>query len=139
VVIAILAELLLPSLTPAPPLNVPVSYFSQGTVFNDPPANTGKACFPFGRPQHEASLAPPVTGRDPSRLFEPCQKVTLIRRPSDTWAMTDCDQQFMTSIGVSSASYFPYVPAFPVHSGKSPARRNYLYYDWSVRSLATPQ
>lgn len=132
-------NLKLPKLTPAPPLNVPVSYFSQGTVFNNPPANTDKVYFPFGRPQHEPSLDPPVTGRDPNRQFEPCQKVSTIRLPSDTWAMTDCDQQFMTSIGVSSATYFQYVPAFPVHSGKSPARRNYLYYDWSVRNLATPQ
>ena len=51
--------------------------------------------------------------------------------------MTDCDQQQLTSMGIGSATYQTYVPALPVHSGKSPARRNYLYYDWHVQSAST--
>ena len=91
--------------------------------------------YPFGRPDVDTG----VPGRDPSRLFEPTQKLSAVRLTSDSWAMTDCDQQFMDSLGVSGATYYGYVPKLPVHSGKSPARRNYLYYDWSVRSVSTPQ
>ena len=53
--------------------------------------------------------------------------------------MTDCDLQLLLSLGITSATYQSYVPLLPVHSGKTPARRNYLFYDWSVHSVATPQ
>ncbi|MEY4918766.1 MAG: hypothetical protein RL616_2679, partial [Verrucomicrobiota bacterium] len=114
----------LPNLAPAPPLSVPVSYFSQSTVTNDPPTGNDVVVFPFGRP---------------NTPFAQNKKHLSIRRPSDSWAMTDCDQQLLTSLGIGGATYQSYVPLLPVHSGKSPARRNYLYYDWSVRSVSTPQ
>ena len=117
----------LPNLVPNPAtLAVPVSYFSQSTVFNDPPANTDFVKYPFGRPN---------SASDPDKV----KKVSAIKRTSESWAMTDCDQQFMTSLGIASATYLSYVPAFPVHSGKSPASRQYLFYDWSVRSVRTPK
>jgi len=113
-----------PNVTPVPPLNVPVSYFSLSTVTNDPPAGTDVVLYPFGRP---------------SGPFAPNQKHQAIRRPSDSWAMTDCDLQLLLSLGITSASYQNYVPKDPVHGGKTPATRQYLYYDWSVHSLRTPQ
>jgi prepilin-type N-terminal cleavage/methylation domain-containing protein len=119
-------KLKLPPLATSPPLNVPVSYFSQARITNDPPAGADVVVNPFGRPKSAADPAP-------------VKKHGTIKRTSDSWAMTDCDQQFMTSLGVSSATYFIYVPALPVHSGKTPARRNYLFYDWSVRSVSTAQ
>ncbi len=114
----------LPNVAPSPPLNVPVSYFSQSTVTNDPPTGNDVVVFPFGRP---------------NTPFAQNKKHLAIRRPSDSWAMTDCDQQLLASLGIGGATYQSYVPLLPVHSGKSPARRNYLYYDWSVRSVSTPQ
>jgi len=114
----------LPRVVPAPPLSVPISYFSLGTVTNDPPIGNDRLLYPFGRPN--------------TPYAEP-KKATQIRRPSDTWAMTDADKQFLTSIGITSATYLNYIPLVPVHSGKSPALRMYLYYDWSVRSMRTPK
>ena len=118
------SKLKLPNVAPAPPLNVPVSYFSQSVITNDPPAGTDLVTFPFGRP---------------NTPFAENKKHLTIRRPSDSWAMTDCDLQLLTSLGIGGASYQSYVPLLPVHSGKNPARRNYLYYDWSVRTVSTPQ
>ena len=134
-------KLKLPNSTPTiAPLYVPVSYFSQSTVVNDPPTGASKVYHPFGRPDVNHNLD---AFRDPNRLFEPCQKISTIRLTSDTWAMTDCDKQILDyTLGPgpgsgASATYYAYVPALPVHSGKLPARRNYLFYDWSVRSVAT--
>lgn len=114
------------NVTPSPPLYVPVSYFSQQFVTNDPPAGLDVVSFPFGRPP---------SASNPS----PVKKHLAIKRTSDSWAMTDCDQQFMDSLGISGATYYSFVPKLPVHSNKSPARRNYLYYDWSVRTVSTPK
>jgi len=119
-------KLKLPNVTPNPPLYVPVSYFSQQRITNDPPTGNDIIIYPFGRPNSAADASP-------------VKKHLSIKRTSDTWAMTDCDQQQLVSMGITSATYQTYVPALPVHSGKSPARRNYLYYDWSVRSVSTPQ
>ena len=125
------------------PLKVPVSYFSQSTIVNDPPTGNNKVYHPFGRPEKNGNLD---SIRDPARLFEPCQKISTIRLTSDTWAMTDCDKQILdftlgngTPGAGSSADYYDYVPNFPVHSGKFPARRNYLYYDWHVQIVSTPK
>ncbi len=113
----------LPKKTPIPPLSVPVSYFSQSLITNDPPVGDNVLRFPFGRP--DTPYAAP-------------QKYSAILKPSDTWAMTDCDKQLMLALGITSATYMDYVPVEPVHSVKSPALRNCLYYDWSVRPRKTP-
>src|SRR6478609_6334061 len=68
----------LPKVAPVPPLRVPVSYFSLGSVTNDPGVGKDVIQFPFGRPEN------PVAA---------CKKITSIRLRSDTWAMTDCDKQ----------------------------------------------
>ncbi len=122
-------RLKLPVKTQNPPLFVPVSYFSQAKITNDPPTGLDVTSFPFGRPDSAPDRAP-------------TKKHLSIRRSSDTWVMVDCDVQFLNSLGFTAGSgvtYYDYVPALPVHSGKNPARRNYLYYDWSVRSVGTPQ
>jgi len=133
-------NLKLPQQLPVPPLKVPVSYFSQSTIYNDPPANLQPVSYPFGRPVVDGNL----TGRDPARQFEPSQKLSAIRLASDSWVMTDCDKQIMDYLlgpapgAGAAATYYPYVPALPVHSGKLPARRVYLFFDSSVRTISTP-
>ncbi len=128
------------AIAPNPPLYVPVSYFSQATIINDPPTGNSKVYHPFGRPDVNHNLD---AFRDRNRLYEPCQKLSTIRLASDTWAMTDCDKQILDyTLGPgpgagASATYYGYVPALPVHSGKLPARRNYLFFDSSVRSVKT--
>jgi hypothetical protein len=114
----------LPKVTPSPPLSVPISYFSLTTVTNDPPVGADVITFPFGRPDN------PVAA--PKKSFS-------IRQRSTTWSMTDADQQLLTALGISSATYLSYIPVEPVHGGKVPAVRQYLYYDWSVRSVKTPK
>ena len=113
----------LPQKIPNPPLYVPVCYFSLSTVTNDPPVGADVIQFPFGRPNGP---------------FSPNKKASQIKRPSDVWAMTDCDLQLLTSFQISSATYMDYIPVKPVHSPPKPALRNYMYYDWSVRSGRTP-
>ena len=113
----------LPKTASNPPLYVPVSYFSLSTITNDPPLGADVVPYPFGRP---------------NTPFAPNKKTTLIRRPSDSWAMTDCDLQLLLSFGITAATYQNYVPLVPVHGSKKPALRQYLYYDWSVRPLKTP-
>jgi hypothetical protein len=103
---------------------VPVSYFSLSRVTNDFPTGLDVVEFPFGRPESP---------------FSPNKKTLSIKRPSDSWAMTDCDVQLLSSFGITSATYMDYVPKQPVHGNKSPATRQYLFYDWGVRSMRTPK
>jgi len=114
----------LPNIPPTPPLYVPVSYFSLSRVTNDFPTGWDVVEFPFGRPENPIS---------------PNKKALSIKRPSESWAMTDCDVQLLTSYGITSATYMDYIPKQPVHGNKSPATRQYLFYDWSVRSVRTPK
>jgi prepilin-type N-terminal cleavage/methylation domain-containing protein len=120
------------------PLMVAVSYLSAGIVPNaipDPPMSSyidsndvRFITYPFGRPNTPA---------------QSCHKITDFRKPSVSWAITDADQQSTPS----GATYFNYVPKFPVHTKvrkvKSPAplgpARDYLYYDWHVETKKTPQ
>jgi prepilin-type N-terminal cleavage/methylation domain-containing protein len=104
-------------------LQVPVCYFSQASFTNDPPDIL--LVYPFGRP--DGTSAP---------LGAP-KKHGSIRNPADTWGITDCDYQLMTNLGISSATYMDYVAREPSHGSKKPALRNYLYFDWSVRSRKT--
>jgi len=110
----------LPKIAPDPPLlKVPLSYFSQSVITNNPGPPADLLNFPFGRP---------------SGPYAPPQKVTAIRRPSDTWAMTDADLQLLTGLGITSATYLDYIAKLPVHGSVKPALRNYMFYDWSVRA-----
>jgi len=117
--------LALPNLPANPPLYVPVSYFSLSSVTNDPPYGRDVVDFPFGRP---------------SGPFADNKRTTLIKHPSDAWAMADCDYQLMVDVfGITSSTYIDYIPRTPVHGGPKPALRNYLFYDWSVRTVKTPK
>jgi prepilin-type N-terminal cleavage/methylation domain-containing protein len=115
------------SVPPSPPLYVPISYFSQSTITNEPAPPADLLQFPFGRP--DTSVALPL--RVP-------KKVTNIRHPSDEWALTDCDLQLLTGLGITSATYMNFIAKEPVHGSKRPALRNYMYFDWSVRARKTP-
>lgn len=86
-------KLRLPNLAPSPPLYVPVSYFSQAVVTNDPPAGNDLVIYPFGRPN---------SASDPA----PVKKRLFIKRPSESWVMTDCDQQLMDSMGIGGTTYY---------------------------------
>jgi prepilin-type N-terminal cleavage/methylation domain-containing protein len=112
----------LPKVAPSPPLKMPISYFSQNPVTNNPGPPADLLWYPFGRPN--TPYAAP-------------QKIEAIRRPSDSWAMTDCDKQLLTGRGITVADYLEYVAVEPVHGSKKPALRNYLYFDWSVRAQRT--
>jgi prepilin-type N-terminal cleavage/methylation domain-containing protein len=110
--------------TPTPPLYVPVSYFSLSTITNDPPVGSDVIVYPFGRPDTPQAE---------------CKRLSLIRKPADTWAMMDCDKQLMDSLLITSYTYKDYIPLVPVHGSAKPASRNALYYDFHVATRKTPQ
>ena len=114
----------LPKVTAYPPLYVPVSYFSLSRVTNDSPTGLDVVVNPFGRPEAD---------------YAPNKKALSIKRPAESWAMTDCDVQLLSSFSITSTTYLDYIPKQPVHGSKLPATRQYLFYDWSVRSMRTPK
>jgi prepilin-type N-terminal cleavage/methylation domain-containing protein len=116
----------LPTRLAAPPLQVPVSYFTQQNVTNNPGPPAEYITNPFGRPD---GTAPPVGW--PKRL-------TAFLKPADSWIMTDCDVQLMNGMGYTDSTYIEYIPKVPVHGTRNPALRNYLFYDFSVRARKTP-
>ena len=119
-----------PSAVVSPPLYVHVSYFSSAWVTNQ----VGNSIvlnsaidvlYPFGRPSSPFALT---------------KKITSLRFPSTSWAMMDCDNQYLTSFNPPiTSTYTAYIPKFPVHGARTPALRNYLYYDFSVRRAKTPK
>lgn len=112
-----------PRKIPNPPLYVPIAYFSPSVITNRAGPSPEVVFHPFGRPNNP---------------YADTKKISAIRRPSDSWALTDCDRQFLTGLGISAATYIDYIPVEPVHGSKQPAIRNALYFDWSVRSRRTP-
>jgi prepilin-type N-terminal cleavage/methylation domain-containing protein len=116
----------LPAKTPIPPLYVPITYFSQSVVTNDPGPPPDVVIYPFGRPDGN----PPPNGT-PKRIYS-------IRKPSQSWAMTDCDFQLLTGLGITSATYIDYIARQPVHGSIKPAVRNALFFDSSVNTRRTP-
>jgi prepilin-type N-terminal cleavage/methylation domain-containing protein len=110
---------------PSPPLYVPISYFSQSSITNNPGPPVVRLRYPFGRPNNTFNT------------FEYTKKLTAIRQPTESWAMTDCDKQLLTSMGITSATYLNYIPALPVHGPPTPALRNYVYFDGSARAGKT--
>jgi prepilin-type N-terminal cleavage/methylation domain-containing protein/prepilin-type processing-associated H-X9-DG protein len=113
----------LPQKTWVEPLNVPVCYFMQSRITNNLVAGTDFLDYPFGHPNTPAA--------DPKKLI-------AIKKPSDIWGLTDCDLQLLMSFGATTATFRDYIALAPVHSGKQPALRNYLYFDWHVASRKTP-
>jgi prepilin-type N-terminal cleavage/methylation domain-containing protein len=118
-----------PTATPNPPLYVPVSYFSATWATNQTasPVTLDEAIdvkFPLGRPDNP---------------FAYTKKHGAIRWPTRSPVMWDIDDQYLASVGITSATYRDFIPKYPVHSVRTPALRNYLYYDWSVRASKSPQ
>jgi prepilin-type N-terminal cleavage/methylation domain-containing protein len=115
----------IPKVTPNPAeLRVPVCYFSQEYITNDPGVGQDWFRYPFGRP--------------PSGGAAPCKKFSLIKKPADTWAMTEVDKQFMDWQQIS-ATYYDYIPAKPVHGRTLPAVRNCMYWDSHIGTRTTPK
>lgn len=103
------------------PSSVPVLYFSPSSIYSDPnnPTTANKLFdFPFGRPNGP---------------YAPMQKITSIPRVSDQWAITDADKLNVPT----GATYFGWLPDQPVHGSIKPALRQYLYFDWHVKSKKT--
>jgi len=115
-----------PSAVVSPPLRVHISYFSSSWVTNQVGNNITlnsavDVQFPFGRPENP---------------FANTKKTTTIRFPSSSWAMMDCDNQYLTAFTPPiTATYTDYIPKFPVHGPPSRTVRNYLFYDFSVRRV----
>ncbi len=114
---------------------VPISYFTPVWVTNQNPLlgaldpNTDLE-YPFGRPQAD-TWSPPGWNYDPSK------KLGRVRQPSLSWAMGDCDNQLLVSLGITASTYQAYIPKFPVHGTQSAPYRNYMYFDSSVRTVKT--
>jgi prepilin-type N-terminal cleavage/methylation domain-containing protein len=103
------------------PSSVPVLYFSASSIYSDPDNPTVANHlfdYPFGRPNGP---------------FAPMQKITSIPRVSDQWAITDADKLNVPN----TASYFGWLPDQPVHGTVKPALRQYLFFDWHVKSKKT--
>ncbi len=114
----------LPKTPQSPPLSVPISYFSQEVITNDPGIGKDLIRYPFGRPNSPAADS---------------AKQTSIRRAADEYAMVDCDKQLLTYLGYTASTYYNYVALEPVHGSKIPALRTYLYFDYHVASKKTPK
>ena len=113
------------------PSSVPVLYFSPDSIHSDPDNPTTANLlfyYPFGRPN--GGVPPPSLLANGST---PMAKITNIPRVSDQWAITDADK-FNVPTG---ATYYNWLPDKPVHGTIQPALRQYLYFDWHVRSKKT--
>ena len=108
-------------------LTQPISYIQAESVINivttpqnnNPPYKTN---YPFGRPNGNNDGAP-------------VQKITQIRRPAESYAITDADKLSLPY----TAGYSAYLPAQAVH-GKSGTNgiRNQLFFDYHVRVVKGP-
>jgi prepilin-type N-terminal cleavage/methylation domain-containing protein len=111
----------LPKLAASPPLYVPISYFTQSPVVNEPGPPINQILNPFGR----------ADGTDAPK------RITVFKHPSDQWAITDCDLQYLTGLGITSATYIDYIAKKPVHGSIQPALRNYMFFDCRVAAMKT--
>lgn len=108
----------------------PISYIQAENVINivtspqnlNPPYATN---YPFGRPDADGDGRPDA----------PVQKVSQIKRPAESYAITDADKVNLPYV----AGYAAYLPAQPVH-GKSGTNglRNQLFFDFHVRVVKGP-
>ena len=102
------------------PSSVPLLYFSPSTLYAEPDnPNTPVLCtFPFGRP---------------NTPYAKQQKITAISRAATQWALCDADKRNVPT----GATYYNWLPDWPVHGTIKPALRQYLYFDWHVNSKKT--
>jgi prepilin-type N-terminal cleavage/methylation domain-containing protein/prepilin-type processing-associated H-X9-DG protein len=111
----------------SPPGSVPVLYWQTAHIYKNPP-ETNVFAFPAEEAAH--SMSPPF-GR-PNGPYIKQHKITDIPKPSEHWAMEDLDLQ--GEPGAAGGTYAGYVPTSPVHGGPDPALRNYLWFDWHVKT-----
>ena len=107
-----------PAGTPPESLSRPISYLLSAEVTN---ALTEVVTRPFGYPYSSPFY------RFPKGPDEPPKKVHEIKLPSDSWAVTDGDQQNAFPGGY----YFDLLPANKVHGNV----RNRLFFDWHVQAV----
>ena len=98
-------------------LNQPLSYIQAEYVTNSI-VPLDRFPYPFGRP-NSASNPYPV------------RKTTDVKRPSDSFAITDADMINMPY----QSTYEQYLPLKPVHGAKI---RNQLFFDMHVRAVKGP-
>jgi prepilin-type N-terminal cleavage/methylation domain-containing protein len=104
--------------TAAESLTRPVSYIVSAEVTN---ILTEVVTRPFGYPYSSKFY------RFPPGPDEPPKKVHEIKSPSQSWAVTDADQQNSFPGGY----YFDLIPANRVHG----VVRNQLFFDWHVQAV----
>lgn len=117
-----------PGTPPTPPFKVPICFLACSQITNSPgPVPGDIISFPFGRP---------------SAPVYPTVQTARIKRLSEQWLMMDVDQQLLNSLGMTAATFYNYIPALPVHNNRPggptpPVLRNALYFDGTVRGLAS--
>jgi len=95
----------------------PVCYIQAEAVTNN--VNPlDRLLWPFGRPN---------TATDPS----PVKKITTIRRPSESYAITDADKKSCPY----TSTYQAFLPDAAVHANKL---RNQLFFDWHIAGVKGP-
>ncbi|MDQ6631856.1 MAG: type II secretion system GspH family protein [Verrucomicrobiota bacterium] len=106
-----------PTTLPLESLERPISYLANAEVTNIFTNLTRPFGYPYSSPRYRLPKGPD----------EPPKKTHEIQRPSDSWALTDIDQQNAFPGGL----YFSYLPTNRVHR----TLRNQLYFDWHVQSV----
>lgn len=104
--------------TPADSLSRPVSYIVTAEITN---GLIEPLTRPFGYPYSSKYY------RFPRGPDEAPKKVQGIKDPSDSWAVTDTDQQNAFSGGLC----FSMLPVAPAHG----TVRNVLFFDWHVKAI----
>lgn len=108
---------------------------NQTTANPAPSVSSGDIHFVFGRPDDSTPTDGPIQTSG-GYAWLPPSKTTRIKRPSEAITMRDADQKVPETSG---GSYTGWIPKSPVHGGPSPALRNALYFDFSVRTVKTAQ
>jgi prepilin-type N-terminal cleavage/methylation domain-containing protein len=107
-----------PPTTPPESLIRPISYVTTAEVTNAP---SDLLTRPFGYPYSSPFY------RLPKGPDEPPKKLSEIRNPSSTWAITDADQENAFPGGY----YYEFLSSGKVHT----TIRNQLFFDWHVAAV----
>jgi len=96
----------------------PISYLASAEVTNNINDSVTR---PFGYPYSSKFY------RLPKGPDEPPKRITEIKGPSTSWAITDIDQEN----GFPGGYYYPFLSAMKVHI----TLRNQLFFDWHVAAV----
>lgn len=114
---------------------VGTTWVTNQSSFNPTPSvAAGDIRYPFGRPDYSNPAEGTIVMGGYTLM--PPSKLTRIKKPSDGVAFRDADEKVPETSG---GSYTGWIPALPVHGGPSPAYRNTLFFDGSVRTVKTKQ